>query len=246
MSLRIAREEFYLLLPLSIDHAISMQGQKNYTVPIAETNIPDWVLNELKEIGAKAAARGLVIIDSGVDSSGVPTVKGGFYVAYSVFCCLGMKNGVQQIRLSRIEPVDFNLYWKDGNFYQQDEPKERKQMNTPTRVQMAFLDKIARDVVSRHGITAAELSRVNPFLQALLVPMSVEESVVKDFANDLFHALRVLPDDDDMNVGESNYYCALDLDTEHGYYLVIFNHPAIFDYTKDSLEGKCAYGAWKA
>ena len=117
-------------------------------------------------------------------------------------------------------------------------------MNTPTHVQIAFLDKIVRDAASRHGITTAELSRANPFLQALLVPVSVEESVVKDFANDLFHSLRVLADEDNMNVGESNHYCAIDVDTEHGCYLVIFNHPAIFDYPEDSPEGKCAYGAW--
>ena len=125
MSLRIPREEFYLLLPISIDHALSMQGKANYSVLVAETNIPDWVLNELKEMGANA--RGLVIIDSGVDSSGVPTVKGGFNVAYSVLCRLSVKNGVQHICLSSIETVDFNLYWKDGKFYQQDKPRERKE-----------------------------------------------------------------------------------------------------------------------
>lgn len=246
MSLRIVREEFYLLLPISIDNAISMQGQKNYSVPVAETKIPDWVLNELKEIGAKAAARGLVIIDSSIDSSGALTVKGGCNVAYSVFCGLFMKNGVQHIRFSHIETVDFNLYWKDGKFYQQVKLKERNEMNTPTRVQVAFLDKTVRDIVSRHGLTSAEIARVNPFLQAFIIPMSTEETAVVAFANDLFHALRVLPDYDLINVGEANHYCALDADEEHGSYLVIFNHPAIFDYPEDSPEGECAYGAWKA
>ena len=118
-------------------------------------------------------------------------------------------------------------------------------MNKPTNVQMAFLDKIARDVASQHGITSAELSRVNPYLQALLVPMSAEEGVVKALANDLFHALRVLPNDDIMSFGEANQYCALDVDEENGCYLVIFNNPAIFDYPEDSPEGRCAYGEWK-
>ena len=127
MSLRIPREEYYLLLPISIDHALSMQGKANYSVLVAETNIPDWVLNELKVMGANANARGLVIIDSGVDSSGVPTVKGGFNVAYSVLCRLSVRNGVQHICLNSIETVDFNLYWKDGKFYQQDKPRERKE-----------------------------------------------------------------------------------------------------------------------
>ena len=244
MSLRIAREDVYLLLPISIGHAISMWGQKSYSVPISETNVPDWVLDELKAIGSKAVARGLVIIDSDIDRSGVPTIKSGFNAAYSVSCGLSMKDGVQCIHFSHIETVDFNLCWNSGKFYQIDEPKG-DQMNKPTNVQMAFVDKIARDVASQHGITSAELSRVNPYLQALLVPMSVEEGVVKAFANDLFHALRVLPNDDIMSFGEANQYCALDVDEEHGCYLVIFNNPAIFDYPEDSPEGRCTYGVWK-
>ena len=119
MSLRIAREEVYLPLPISIEHAMSMQGRKDYFVPVEETRIQERVLNELREIGAKAAARGLVFIDSDIDESGVPTVEGGFGVAYSVLCGLAMKNGTQQIQMSRITPVDFNLCWKAGKFYQQ-------------------------------------------------------------------------------------------------------------------------------
>ena len=35
-------------------------------------------------------------------------------------CGLSMKNGVQHICFSHIEPIDFNLYWKSGKFYQQE------------------------------------------------------------------------------------------------------------------------------
>ena len=244
MALRIAREEVYELLPISIDHAISMQGQKDYSIPVAETNIPDWVLNELKEMGSKAAARGLVIIDSGIDSTGAPTIKGGFNVAYSVLCGLSMKNGVQHICFSHIESVDFNLYWKSGKFYQQ-EYTPKVDLEKPTNVQMAFLDKIAIDLLTQHGIKSAEVSRANPFLQALLIPLSVTEAVVRAFANDLFHALKLLPDDDNLNLAEATPYCGLDIDEGRGYYLVIFNHPLIFDYPEDSPEGRCAYGEWK-
>ena len=244
MSLRIAREEVYLLLPISIDHAISMQGQKNYSLPVEETNIPVWVLTELKEIGSRTDARGLVIIDSGIDSTGVPTVKGGFNVAYSVWCGLSMKNGVRHIRFRHIEPVDFNLYWKAGKFYQQ-EYIPNVDLKKPTNVQMAFLDKIAIDLLTQHGIETAEVSRVNPFLQALLIPLSVSETEMRAFANDLFHAFKLLPDDDNLNFAEATPYCGLDIDEDRGYYLVIFNHPLIFDYPEDSPEGRCAYGEWK-
>ena len=244
MSLRIAREEVYLPLPISIEHAMSMYGRKDYLVPLEETRIPEWVLNELREIGVKTAARGLVFIDSGIEGSGVPTVEGGFGVAYSVLCGLAMKNGAQHIRMSRIMLVDFNLCWKAGKFYQQENPKG-KEMKKPTNVQMSFLDKTARDLFAKHGITTAEFSRVNPFLQVFIIPTVVGEAKVKAFANDLFHSLNVLPDDETIAVAEANHYCALDVDNEQGCYLVVFNHPAIFDYPEDSPEGGCAYGVWK-
>ena len=244
MSLRIAREEVYELLPISIDHVISMQGQKNYYLPVAETNIPDWVLNELKEMGSKAAARGLVIIDSGIDSTGAPTVKGGFNVAYSVLCGLSMKNGVQHICFSHIEPVDFNLYWKSGKFYQQ-EYTTKVDLKKPTNAQMAILDKIAIDLLTQHGIKTAEVSRVNPFLQALLIPLTVGDAKIEAFANDLFHALNLLHGDEVLSIYEATDYCGLDVDKVEGHYLVIFNHPAIFNYPEDSPEGHCAYGEWK-
>ena len=118
-------------------------------------------------------------------------------------------------------------------------------MKEPTNVQIAFLDKTARDLFAKHGITTAELSRVNPFLQAFIIPIAVGEAKVKAFANDLFHSLNILPDGETMAVAEANHYCALDVDNEQGSYLVIFNHPAIFEYPEDSPEGGCAYGVWK-
>lgn len=244
MALRIAREEVYLLLPLSIDHAMSMHGRKEYSMPVEEADLPEDVLDELKDIGPKAVLGGLVVIDEEIDSFGLPTVDDGFYVAYSVRCGLFMKEGKQHIRLSHIEPVDFNLYWKNGKFYQQNDPEDCD-MGKPTNVQMAFFDRIASDLVSRHGITKANLSQANPFLMAFLIPMDVEEAKVCAFANDLFHALHVLPEDGKINIGEANLYCGLDADREMGNYLVIFNHPAIFDYPEDSPEGCCAYGVWK-
>ena len=244
MALRIAREEVYVLVAVTIDHAMLMQGQKNYSLPLTETRISDCDLDELKRIGSKGAASGLLMMDGNIGSLGTPTIEGGFNIAYSVVCGLAMKNGVQHIRLSHIEPINFDLYWKDGKVYQQGNANDCD-MEKPTNVQMAFLDKITRNLLLQHGIKTVEVSRANPFLQALLIPLSVGERVVKAFANDLFHALKVLPNDNVMNVGKANHYCALGLDEGSGVYLVIFNHPAIFDYLEDSPEGRCAYGEWK-
>ena len=119
-------------------------------------------------------------------------------------------------------------------------------MKKLTQKQMAFIANVAQDLLAKHRITTADSSQTNPFLLALIIPMSVGEERIKAFANDLFHSLKVLPEDDTMNVAEANHYCALDADEGHGCYLVIFNPPAIFDYPEDSPEGRCAYGVWKA
>ena len=118
-------------------------------------------------------------------------------------------------------------------------------MKKPTQKQMAVVANAARDMLAKHNITSADSSQANPFLLALIIPMSVGKAKIKAFANDLFHSLKVLPENMTMNIGEANQYCALDADEEHGGYLVIFNHPAIFDYPEGSPEGRCAYGEWK-
>ena len=244
MSLRIAREKYYLLLLVSIDQALSMKGQKNYLVPVKDIYTPDWVLNVLKRIGSRGSENGMVLIDYEFGKSFAPEVEGSVGIAYSALFGLCMQHGIPHIRLNHITPVDFNLYWKDGRFYQQA-ISQGKGVASPTNVQMLFLNKVSMDLLSRYAITNAELSCVNPFLQAFIIPMSSGASKVKAFANDLFHALNILPIDDTMDIKESNHYCALDVDEGKGVYLVIFNHPAIFDYPEDSPEGRCAYGEWK-
>lgn len=118
-------------------------------------------------------------------------------------------------------------------------------MNEPTQKQMAFVENVANNLLAKHKITTADWSQTNPYLLALIIPMSIGEAKVKAFANDLFHTLNVLSKKYSMSVAEANNYCAFDADDVNGCYLVIFNHPAIFDYPEDSPEGRCAYGAWK-
>lgn len=112
MALRIVREEVYLPLPMGKGAVLDMAGEKEYFVPIAEINAPEDVLDELKGLGKRAAARGLVI------------QYGGSRVAYSVLCGLSSRNGVQHLHLRHVEPVNFGLYWEGGKFYQHETKKE--------------------------------------------------------------------------------------------------------------------------
>lgn len=115
-------------------------------------------------------------------------------------------------------------------------------MKKPSQAQTASMEKIAKELFAKHGITESAISRVNPFLQAFIVPNSQGKANIRSFANELFHKLGILMAEDSMDFGMASRYCALDEDADRGCCLVIFNHPAIFDYPEDSPEGMCAYG----
>ena len=125
MALRIVREEVYLPLPMGKGAVLDMAGEKEYFVPIEEINAPEYVLDELKGLGKRAAARGLVIQCSDTnDTADATEVHGESRVAYSVLCGLSTRNGVQHLHLRHVEPVNFGLYWEGGKFYQHETKKE--------------------------------------------------------------------------------------------------------------------------
>ena len=244
MALRIAREEYYLPLPMRIEQIRSMDGVKDCFVPVAETSVPDWVLEELRGMGNRAIANGLVVEYNGIEKPDENGVEGVHRVAYSVQCGLATKNGVSNLHLIHIVPVKFALCWVKGKFYQHGEDEEAN-MNVPTSEQVTSIFNLSHDLLIKYEIPSADRSQVNPFLFALIIPMTCQKARVKAFANDLFHALHLLPDEESMDVAQANHYCAFDADREKGCYLVIFNHPAIFDYPEDAPEGRCAYGEWR-
>ena len=241
MALRIEREEYYIPLPLNSQHIRSMDGVEEYFVSVSETSISACVVDELKELGSKVSVGGLVVEYNGMEKPDVNGVEGTHRVVYSIRCGLAMKSGVLHLHLTHIEPLTFGLFWEDGKFFQ-EEDEDEVDMNTPTEEQLEKVSNIANDLLLKHGITKSEKAHVNPFLLALIIPMAYRESQVTAFANDLFHALHMLPDDVAINAAQESFYCAFGVDEEHGNYLVFFNHPEIFNYPEDSPEGHCAYG----
>ncbi len=241
MSLRITREDYYLPLPMGCEHVWAIRGSHEYYVPVDDTLVPEWVLEKLTEIGTRGAARGLVIEDNCMYAPDAETQEIGNRVVYSVRCGLTKKNGVPHLRLSHIEPVDFDLYWS-ANGVCQHETRNGDEMKKPTQIQMDVMFDRARKMLESHKIKEVDLSRMNPFLQAFVIPKSEDGRSVKSFANDWFHALGLLLDEDKMEVGMSNRYCSFEDDEKS--YFVFFNHPAILDYPDDSPEGRCAYGVW--
>ena len=243
MSLRIAREEYYFPLPMDSEQVWMLRGSTECFMPLEETFILDWVLRELSELGSRGSAPGLIIEDNSMYLQNAEVKESEHRVAYSVRCGIAKKDGVSYLHLSHIEPVSFGLYWIDGKCCQR-EGGDGEGLNKPTAGQMAAVASVAQTVLSQHKIPSAKTSQINPYLFALIIPTSFGEAVVKAFANDLFHALNILPREETMDIAEATHYCALDVDKAKGVYLVIFNHPSIFDYAEDSPERHCAYGEW--
>ena len=243
MSLRIAREAYYLPLPMDSEQVWMLRGSTECFMPVEETYTPKWVLRELTEIGSRGAAPGLIIEDNSVYLQDADAKEIEHRVVYSVRCGIVKKDGVSYLRLTHIEPVSFGLYWIAGKCCQR-EGGVGEEMNKPTAGQMAAVANVAQTLLAQHKIPSAKTSQANPYLFALMIPTSFDEAVVKAFANDLFHALNILPREEAMDIAEATHYCALDVDMDKGVYLIIFNHPSIFDYPEDSPEGHCAYGEW--
>lgn len=125
MALRIVREEVYLPLPMGKGAVLGIAGEKEHSVPIAEICVSEDVLYELKGLGKKSVARGLVIQYGDThDIADATEVHDRARVTYSVLCGLSTKNGVQYLHLRHIEPVNFGLYWEGGKFYQHETKKE--------------------------------------------------------------------------------------------------------------------------
>ena len=243
MSLRIAREEYYLPLPMDSEQVWMLRGSTECFMPLEETYTPKWVLRELAELGSRGVAPGLIIEDNSIYLQNAEEKETEHRVVYSVRCGIAKKDGVSCLRLSHIEPVRFGLYWIEGKYCQR-EGGVGEGMNKPTAGQMAAVASVAQTLLSQYKIPSADISHANPFLFAFIIHASFGETVVKAFANDLFHALNILPREEAMDIAEATHYCALDVDMAKGVYLIIFNHPSIFDYPEDSPEGHCAYGEW--
>lgn len=236
MALRIAREEIYLPLPMGVGHVVSMYGKKTYLVPVEETRVPEWILVNLKDIGQKAAVRGLVIVDNcNINDLGRQIFEDGFNVVYSVWCGLTIRSGVTYLRFEHIIAVDFDLCWKDGKCYQKGSFNSFA-IGNMTDKQKLYIDGKIKKLSLRHRINTVKLSQMNLLLQVLSIPKSECETKVKIFANDLVHALGLIRDYDEMDVGMVNRYCYLDIDEEQGCYLLVFDASRIFDCLKDSLE----------
>ena len=85
-------------------------------------------------------------------------------------------------------------------------------------------NRVFSEMIAKHGIRKFHVEMPNPYCAEVSIPMTEDEDVVCDFANDLFHALDILDAGYDLDVGQLTACSGIDINEEEKCYYVFFNH----------------------
>jgi len=85
-------------------------------------------------------------------------------------------------------------------------------------------NKVFSEMLAKHGIGKFHVEMANPYCAEVSIPMTEDEDVVRDFANDLFHALDILDEGCDLEFGQLTDCSGIDINEEGKCYYVLFNH----------------------
>ena len=100
-------------------------------------------------------------------------------------------------------------------------------MKIPKRVSWKLEDEIFAMLLHKYNVVGVDGSALNPYCIRVTIPISNNENIVRNFANELFHELEVLDGCSKIDFGETVDYCRLEKDDEGKCYYVAFNHHRI-------------------
>ena len=92
-----------------------------------------------------------------------------------------------------------------------------------TRVDWSRENKAFSEMLVKHGIRKFHVEMANPYCAEVSIPMTEDEDVVRDFANDLFHALDILDEGYDLEFGQLTDCSGIDINDDAKCYYVLFN-----------------------
>ena len=84
-------------------------------------------------------------------------------------------------------------------------------------------NKTFAEMLAKYGIRKFHVEMVNPYCAEVSMPMTEGEDVVRDFANDLFHALDILDEGCDLEFGQLTDCSGIDINEDAKCYYVLFN-----------------------
>jgi len=91
----------------------------------------------------------------------------------------------------------------------------------------AIVKWVVKDVMTRHGIEDFELHdtlTIAPYVYKLLIPHYYSEDGVVGISSEIFHRLGLLPEYENLAIGDKRQYCQIEQYDD--YYLVLFNEPS--------------------
>ena len=84
-------------------------------------------------------------------------------------------------------------------------------------------NKAFAEMLAKYGIRKFHVEMVNPYCAEVSIPMTESRSVVRGFANDLFHALDILDEGYDLEFGQLTDCSGIDINDDAKCYYVLFN-----------------------
>lgn len=109
-------------------------------------------------------------------------------------------------------------------------------MRELTDKDFALVNETVMPIVEWYALKDTESGLYNPFLFALTVPVKNGEEKTIKCANEIFHALGVLPKDRTLAMAEAGDYCAIFMDEGGETYTLLFNHPAAMAFKSGDEE----------
>ena len=85
----------------------------------------------------------------------------------------------------------------------------------------------SRVFVSERNIDVLEMNGLDDYLYCMEMAKDIDEDVLMEASNELFHRIGVLPEDRNLALDEEIEYCTVHRNEYSGRYFVIFNHPIV-------------------
>lgn len=89
---------------------------------------------------------------------------------------------------------------------------------------------VVQDTLVGNGIEDWCGGMINPFMYEVTIPLAHGKRKVERICNELFHALGILPDGENVAVGDFGDYCCLVISEDGENYSAIFNHPVALKF----------------
>ena len=109
-------------------------------------------------------------------------------------------------------------------------------MRELTDKDFALVNETVMPIVERYALEDTEPGLYNPFLFALTIPVKNGEEKTIKCANEIFHALGVLPKERSLAMAEAGDYCAIFTDEDGATYTLLFNHPVAMAFKSGDEE----------